>query len=269
MVAKKKTKKTSSTKAVKRTKKKTQPKRTPKAKPKKTVKAKPKSKPKTAGKKTPQKKKPKAAKRVSIKKAVKKKVAQKKGAKKTVKKTKSATTSRYPIQATVIKVKKINQKSVKPSLTRQRSATRDEEAQVSSPPLTVGELRKVKIDLTRKDLTRFHRLLLEKRAIILGDVQTMETDARGKNDGGNLSNMPVHMADIGSDNYEQEFTLGLVESERRLLREIDEALERIRDGIYGVCLERGVPIRRARLEAKPWAKYCIEVARERERRGKY
>ena len=78
--------------------------------------------------------------------------------------------------------------------------------------------------------------------------------------------MPIHMADIGTDNYEQEFTLGLVESERKLLREIDAAIVRIRDGIYGVCLERGIPIGRPRLDAKPWAKYCIEEARDRERR---
>ena len=144
-------------------------------------------------------------------------------------------------------------------------------APVSEPdePPTVQQLRKVKTGLTKRDLETFHRLLLAKRAEILGDVESMETDARGKNAGGNLSNMPVHMADVGSDNYEQEFTLGLVESERKLLREIDDSLQRIKDGIYGVCLERGIPIARPRLEAKPWAKYCIEVARERERRGLY
>ena len=120
--------------------------------------------------------------------------------------------------------------------------------------------------VTTQDLDMFRDLLMEKRAEILGDVAAME-EARNDNSGGNLSHMPLHMADIGSDNYEQEFTLGLMESEKRLLREIDEALLRIRDGIYGVCLESGKPIIRARLEIKPWAKYSIEVARERERRG--
>ncbi len=138
---------------------------------------------------------------------------------------------------------------------------------VISQPYTVQQLRKVKTGLTKRDIQRFREQLLTRRTEILGDVQSMQTDARAKNAGGNLSHMPVHMADVGSDNYEQEFTLGLVESERRLIGEIDQALERMVDGIYGVCLERGVPISRARLEAKPWAKYCIEVARERERRG--
>lgn len=141
------------------------------------------------------------------------------------------------------------------------------EVPVEAP--TVQQLRKVKTGLSKRDLGRFRQLLLDKRRETLGDVEAMEVDARMKNAGGNLSNMPFHMADVGSDNYEQEFTLGLVESERRLLREIDDALHRIDEGIYGVCLERGVPIGRPRLEAKPWAKYCIEVARERERQGRY
>lgn len=80
--------------------------------------------------------------------------------------------------------------------------------------------------------------------------------------------MPLHMADIGSDNYDQEFTYGLMESEAKMLREIHEALERMELRIYGVCLETGNPIERPRLDAKPWAKYCIEVVRELERLGK-
>lgn len=133
-------------------------------------------------------------------------------------------------------------------------------------PLSIEQLRKVRSGLNAKDLAHFRELLMEKRAELLGDVKSMNDGARNAS-GGNLSHMPVHMADIGSDNYDQEFTLGLVESEARLLREIDEALIRIREGYYGVCMVSGKPIVRARLEAKPWAKYSIEVAREMEKRG--
>ena len=130
-------------------------------------------------------------------------------------------------------------------------------------PLTDAQMRKVKTGLTKKDLKYFQQLLLEKRAEIVGDVAAMDLSRNG---GGELSHMPLHMADIGSDNYEQEFTLGLVESEQKLLREIDEALVRIASGTYGVCVISGVPIGKPRLEVQPWAKYCIEVARQRERR---
>ncbi|MCX5660199.1 MAG: TraR/DksA family transcriptional regulator [Planctomycetota bacterium] len=134
-------------------------------------------------------------------------------------------------------------------------------------PIPEADLRKIKTGMSKRDYDHYHRLLLEKRAEILGDVASLQTDQRN-NTGGNLSNMPLHMADVGSDHYEQEFTLGLVESERKLLHEINEALRRMQRGIYGVCLEKGEPIGKPRLDAKPWAKYCIAVAREMERRGK-
>ena len=70
--------------------------------------------------------------------------------------------------------------------------------------------------LTKQDLQYFRGLLLEKRREILGDVGTMESEAFKS--ASNLSNMPIHMADLGTDNYEQEFTLGLIESERAASR---------------------------------------------------
>ncbi len=142
----------------------------------------------------------------------------------------------------------------------------DQVKEMDYPVFTEEDLRKVKTGLTRKDMEYFTALLIEKRLEIIGDVENMEL-MRAAGSGGDLSHMPLHMADIGSDNYEQEFTLGLVESERKLLREIDEALMRIKNGTYGVCIESGQPISKARLEVRPWAKYTIEVARERERRG--
>jgi len=119
--------------------------------------------------------------------------------------------------------------------------------------------------LTAKELAHFRELLLEKRAEIIGDVNSMENDALKKSRldaAGDLSSMPIHMADIGTDNYEQEFALGLLDSERKLLHEINEALQRIDDGIYGICDGTGEPIPKARLEASPWARYCVAYARQ-------
>jgi DnaK suppressor protein len=117
--------------------------------------------------------------------------------------------------------------------------------------------------LTAEDLVHFRHLLLEKRAEIIGDVSSMENDALKKSRldaAGDLSSMPIHMADIGTDNYEQEFALGLLDSERKLLREINDALQRIEDGTYGICEGTGEPIPRARLEASPWARYSVAYA---------
>jgi DnaK suppressor protein len=121
-----------------------------------------------------------------------------------------------------------------------------------------------KTKLRAKELRHYKDLLLAKRRELLGDVTQLSDEALHSNrqeSRGDLSNMPSHMADVGSDNWEQEFTLGLIATERALLRQIDAALERIDQGTYGVCLATHRMISPERLEAKPWAQYCIEFAR--------
>ncbi|MFI5377864.1 MAG: TraR/DksA family transcriptional regulator [Tepidisphaerales bacterium] len=112
--------------------------------------------------------------------------------------------------------------------------------------------------LKPKDIEAFRDLLLLKRRELLGDVQSMEDEALQGTAGSNLSNLPMHMADMGTDNYEQEFTLGLVEKDRQMLREINIALDKIKKGTFGICEGTGRPISKARLEAKPWARYSLE-----------
>ncbi len=113
----------------------------------------------------------------------------------------------------------------------------------------------------KADLDHFRHLLLARRRRILGTVQGMEEEALKASD----QDFSVdHMADHGSDNFEQDFTLALVESERRELFEIDRALVRIEQGTYGVCEGTGEPIPRPRLEAIPWARYSVEYQRKLE-----
>ena len=119
-----------------------------------------------------------------------------------------------------------------------------------------------------KELDQFRKMLLEKRRLLVGDVNTLEKaalqDSR-QDASGDLSKVPLDMADVGSDNYEQEFTLGLIETEQATLTEIDEALERIEKRVFGKCVACGGPIPKARLRAKPHAKYCIECKRREEK----
>jgi DnaK suppressor protein len=106
-------------------------------------------------------------------------------------------------------------------------------------------------------------LLINKLHEILGDVNWIEDEAlhKSRQDAtGDLSTMPIHMADLGTDNYEQEFSLGLMDSERKIVHEILDALRRIAMGTYGICEGTGKPIPRARLEANPWARYGVEYA---------
>lgn len=122
--------------------------------------------------------------------------------------------------------------------------------------------------LTAKDLADFREVLLSKRSELVGDVNNLQNQAlhtSRQEAAGDLSSMPIHMADLGSDNFEHEFTLGLIEGERAVLQEIDEALARIADGSYGLCAATGKPIGKARLRAKPWAKYCYEYTLAQEK----
>ena len=123
----------------------------------------------------------------------------------------------------------------------------------------------VKQGLSTAEVQHFRELLLQKRREIFQNVFEIEGETLKKSRldaSGDLSSMPIHMADIGTDNYEQEFALGLMDSERRILHEIDDALQRIEDGLYGICEGTGSPIPKARLEAQPWARYCVEYARK-------
>ena len=118
--------------------------------------------------------------------------------------------------------------------------------------------------LTAKDIKHFKNVLLQKRREILQNVFEIEGEALRKSRldaSGDLSSMPIHMADLGTDNFQQEFSLELMDGERRLLLEIDDALNRMENRTYGVCEGTGKPISKARLEAKPWARYCVEYAR--------
>lgn len=209
----------------------------------------------------------KVAKKPTKKKASSKKVAKKKPTKKVVKKktTKKATTKKK-----TTKKKSTTQNAGAKKPTKQKAPAKPVPAEMTleqamDQDWTPAKLRRVKTGLKKKDLQYFLNLLLEKRAEIVGNIKGMELTRSGALS--DIAHMPLHMADVGSDNFEQEFTLGLMESERKILKDINDALMRMKDGIYGVCLDSGRPINRARLEVKPWAKYCIEVARLREKRG--
>ena len=136
-------------------------------------------------------------------------------------------------------------------------------------PIQFPELdrRVPKTHLKAKELREYRTLLRNKRAELAGDVQHLSTEVSNRSSdgsGGDHSAMPIHMADLGTDNWEKEFTMGLIANERDRIRDIDEALERIDAKTYGTCLATHRPISTARLRAKPWAKYCIDFARARE-----
>jgi RNA polymerase-binding protein DksA len=147
------------------------------------------------------------------------------------------------------------------------AATSVKSGQVVEPKLAIViKPGKNQAGLNKSELEHYRDLLLAKRRELLGDMTSMEDEALRNSSGTNLSNLPIHMADMGTDNYEQEFTLGLVEKDRNLLREINAALIKIQTGSFGICEGTGKPITKPRLEAQPWTRFSIEHARRMEQR---
>ena len=124
--------------------------------------------------------------------------------------------------------------------------------------------------MKKKDLDEFKAALLQIRSRIRGDVQQLTSSAL---DGGHDSKSPTHMAELGTDTFEQDFSLGVMERDQGVLDEIDAALKRIEKGTFGLCescLEQGKPpsraaIPKARLNAVPYARNCVDCTRKRER----
>lgn len=119
-----------------------------------------------------------------------------------------------------------------------------------------GQMKKVEARV-------YKERLLFIRSRLRGDVNAMADAALNKTRSeasGDLSSMPIHMADVGSDNYEQEFTLNLMENEEDTLAQIEAALERIEDGVYGSCIECEGRIPKTRLNAIPYTAHCVKCA---------
>jgi DnaK suppressor protein len=106
--------------------------------------------------------------------------------------------------------------------------------------------------LDRKTITRFRKILLKEREQIVGEVkQIVESSNEMGQDG---------IQDIGDEAaniYNKQILLSLNENERMRLKEVDESLDRIENGTYGICEECGGPISLKRLEVRPVAKYCV------------
>lgn len=227
-----------------------------------------------AGRKTPSRTKASAKKKTAAKRSAGSKSAKRKpkvASRGTA--TAAMTKKRTAAKSGAVGKLKGNKKNAPPAAQRPARATAKSSAPAKPTPSSQDpiqfpeESRRIpKTHLSAKELRAFRELLLTKRAELCGDVQHLTDEALSKAGGshGERSSMPIHMAELGSDTWEKEFTLGLIANEQARVREIDAALERIEKRTYGVCLATHNKIETARLLAKPWAKYCIEYARARE-----
>jgi len=118
-----------------------------------------------------------------------------------------------------------------------------------------------------KESKKYKELLMKEREKAGGELshianETLNKSARDAS--GDLSGYSYHMADMASDDYERDFSLGRATEEQKLLYLIDEALKRIEEGTYGRCQQCNKPISKKRLLALPYTALCIECQKSNE-----
>lgn len=150
----------------------------------------------------------------------------------------------------VKKKKKVKSKNIK------RSAKKKTPAKSASPK-----------KLLKEEVLFYKKLLLKARELAGGELSHIAKDALKKSQrdaSGDLSGYSYHMADVASDNYEMEFSLGRATDEQSLLYAIDEALKRIDDKTYGFCMTCEKRISKERLRIVPHAALCIDCQKKNE-----
>ncbi|MBN1128631.1 MAG: hypothetical protein JXA71_06575 [Chitinispirillaceae bacterium] len=129
--------------------------------------------------------------------------------------------------------------------------------------------KKLTKKLTKKQLDHFRTKLKKEKNRVLEEMNDLQqnnlkqsiSDAAGEN-----SRYSYHLGDVASLSYGREFSMGLAERQQKYLEQIDEALRRIEDGTYGICLVTGDLIAVERLEEVPVAKYSVQGKEMLERR---
>ena len=124
--------------------------------------------------------------------------------------------------------------------------------------------------MDKRTREKFKKLLLNEKAKIINEIKNLASEnlsATQRDSSGDLSGYSLHMADVGTDNFQREFALGLVSNEQAIVYQIDSALKAIDEGTYGKCDSCGTTISDARLKAVPFAKLCITCKEKEESAG--
>jgi|ERR1043166_4022212 RNA polymerase-binding protein DksA len=117
----------------------------------------------------------------------------------------------------------------------------------------------------KKDTGEFKSLLVNRKESLLKVLHGLEEEGlRDRNAAGEVSSLPVHLADLATDTFEQDLALGRVEDVSQEIRTIEEALTRLREGTFGVCEQCEKKISVERLRAIPYTRLCLDCQRQEE-----
>jgi len=132
-----------------------------------------------------------------------------------------------------------------------------------------GEDKTEMVKMLKKELKRYRELLLKNKERILEGIKHISDDTLKKSQkdaAGDMSGYTLHMADVATDSYDREFSLGLASNDRELLFQVNDALKKIEDGSYGLCQQCTKPITKTRLKAVPFARLCLKCQQTQEKR---
>ena len=122
---------------------------------------------------------------------------------------------------------------------------------------------------TRKELEYYRELILKTKDKVLDEIKHISDDTLKKSQkdaAGDISGYTYHMADVASDTYDREFSLGLASNEREALYELDDAIKKIDEGTFGICEECKSLITKVRLKAVPYTRLCVKCQQKKEKR---
>ena len=127
----------------------------------------------------------------------------------------------------------------------------------------------MKKKFNRKELEYFKKLILKIKEKILDEIKHISEDTLKKSQkdaAGDISGYTYHMADVATDTYDREFSLGLASNERQSLYELDDALKKMEEGTFGICEECKSLITKTRLKVVPFARLCVKCQEKKEKR---
>ena len=122
---------------------------------------------------------------------------------------------------------------------------------------------------SKKELEYFRQLILKIKDKVLEEIKHISEDTLKKSQkdaAGDISGYTYHMADVASDTYDREFSLGLASNEREALYELDDTIKKIDEGTFGICEECKSLITKTRLKAVPYARLCLKCQEKKEKK---
>ena len=122
--------------------------------------------------------------------------------------------------------------------------------------------------MLKKESEQYRKMLLKIKERLTEDIKHISQDTLNKSQkeaSGDISGYTLHMADVATDAYDREFSLGLASNDRDAVIQINDALKRIEDGKYGSCQQCAKPIAKTRLKALPFTSFCLKCQQAEEK----